>query len=200
MNFLHSQKWRCNNAAVVTAHLNFFRPVITGREAQITKARSNPGYFHAVILRDMRRMAAFTASGCADIRRYRFRRSCGLYSVPAATVHSYQIRTRQRRTVYLPHRSRRTRGTKHPIKDPPKRSNAAETPVNVQKRYIQPISRRETRRRRGYTAQPMPDTATNVETRDISMDTSSRPPLSGSPPSVRKSPKSLIVAKSIVAG
>lgn len=145
-------------------------------------------------------MAALLRPGCTDIRRYRFRASRGLYSAPAATVHSYQIRTRQRRTVCFPHRSRRTRGTKHPIKDTPKRSNAAETPVNVQKRYIQPISRRETRRRRGEAAHPGPDTATNVEPQDISMDTPSTQPMSRSPPSVRKSLKSLIVAKSIVAG
>ena len=148
----------------------------------------------------MRCMAAFSASGCTDSRRYRFRRSCGLYSVPAATVHSFQIYTRQRRTVYFPHRSRRTHGTKHPIKDTPKQQNAEETPENAQKRYIAPKFRRSTRRRIGEAALPGPDTATNVEPRDISMDTSGTAPTSGSPPSVRKSPKSLIVAKSIVAG
>ena len=61
-------------------------------------------------------------------------------------------------------------------------------------------SRQKTRRRRGDTAPPGPDTATNVEPRDISMDTSDTTPTSGSPPAARKSPKSLIVAKSIVAG
>lgn len=134
-------------------------------------------------------MAALLRPGCTDIRRYRFRASCGLYSVPAATVHSYQIRTRQRRTVYFPHRSRRTHGTKHPIKDTQKRSNAEETPVNAQKRYIQPISRRETRHRRENTAQPGPDITTNVEPRDISMDTSSSPPsirIAASRPKVAK--------------
>ena len=133
------------NEYIIAVDFDFFRPVITGREAQITKARSNPGYFHAVILRDLRRMAAFPRPGCTDTRRHRSRTSCGLYSVPASTVHSYQRRTRQRRAVCFPHRSRRTHGTKHPIKDTSKQSNAAETPVNAQKRYITQISRRITR-------------------------------------------------------
>ena len=120
-------------------------------------------------------MAAFPRPGCTDTRRHRSRTSCGLYSVPAATVHSYQRRTRQRRAVCFPHRSRRTHGIKHPIKDTSKQSNAAETPVNAQKRYITQISRRITRHRRREAALPGPDTATNVEPRGISMDTSSRP-------------------------
>ena len=45
-----------------------------------------------------------------------------------------------------------------------------------------------------------PGTATNVEPRDVYQDTSSRPTLPRSQSYARKSPKSLIVAKSIVAG
>ena len=109
-----------NNEHNVTANPDLFYPVIAGREAQIKPSPEQSGLFSCRHSARYALYGGFSASGCTDIRRFRFRLSCGLYSVPSATVHSFQICARQRRTVYLPHRSRRTHRTKHPTKDTPK--------------------------------------------------------------------------------